>query len=206
MKAFFIVTFFAFLSPSFAEDGGITNIDDIEMNINDENYILFEDESLVVCDRKTDEYLVEITPGFDLYIRGKKEDIDEEQRDLIEDYYIAQYMLYIKRNRISAKGIEIGIQGARLAAKAVSGAFMLMANGFDEEEERQFEENMEREAEEIERNSEMIDSHVEDYEDQIYNVNNTERIMSRKIRNLQEYALFVDEDVVDIDIIIDDKD
>lgn len=206
MKAFFIVTFFAFLSPSFAEDGGITNIDDIEMNINDENYILFEDESLVVCDRKTDEYLVEITPGFDLYIRGKKEDIDEEQKDLIEDYYIAQYMLYIKRNRISAKGIEIGIQGARLAAKAVSGAFMLMANGFDEEEERQFEENMEREAEEIERNSEMIDSHVEDYEDQIYNVNKTERIMSRKIKNLQEYALFVDEDVVDIDIIIDDKD
>jgi hypothetical protein len=196
MKLLYCVFIFGLLSPLFSEDGGYTHFDSIEMNINDENYILFEDESLIVCDRKTGKNLVEITFDFDLFIYGKKLRVNEYQKDLLQEYYIAQYILFTKRNRIASKGLEIGLDGVKLAAKAVGGAFMLIAAGFDEEQEKVFEEEMERESESIERKAEIIEYHAEEFEEQVKNVNRAERILTREIKELNDFALYVQKDEI----------
>ena len=69
-----ISTFIAFIlcfciQLGFAEDGLKQTFTHVEMNINDDNYVLFEDNSLIVCDRYTDEYLLEISEDFDLYVK-----------------------------------------------------------------------------------------------------------------------------------------
>ena len=89
------------------------------MNINEQNYVIFDDESLIVCDRETDVYLVEITPDFDLYVETEKIEMDERQKGIVKDYYEAQYILFSTRNSIGAKGVQIGIEGVELAVTAV---------------------------------------------------------------------------------------
>ena len=42
-----------------ADDGKKQMFTHVEMNINNDNYILFEDNSLIVCDRYNDEYIVD---------------------------------------------------------------------------------------------------------------------------------------------------
>ena len=194
------------LAPLYSGEGGGEKFDKVEMDINRDNYILFENESLILCDRGNDEYLMEISREIELYVRSQKVSISEYQRELIEDYYVAQHILFTKRNKIGARGIRIGVKGAKLAAKAVSGAFMLIASGFDKREEMEFEEEMEREAEKIEREAEKIEEDAEDYEDQVYVINKLERKIRREIEILDEFDLSVDEDLNNFSIEIDDND
>jgi len=190
----FLLASFLLVNVSLADDGLKSEFKKFQMNINDENYIMFEDNSLVLCDRSTDEYLLEITEDSDLFIRSKKIRINSEQRDLIADYYEAQKTLFIKRNSIGAKGVEIGLASAKLAAKAVGGTIELIASGFDENVEAKFEQDMEREAKEIEYHADNIEDDADEYSEKIDEINSLERKIHRAIEELDEFDLSVDED------------
>jgi len=184
----------------FADDGARQMFTHVEMNINNSNYVLFEDNSLIVCDRETDEYKAEITEDFELFVSGKKVPVNDYQRELVEEYYMAQYNLFSSRNIIGTKGIEIGIESASLAIKAVGGAFVLIATGFDEEAEEEFEKEMEDEAEKIERKAEELEKEADEYEHQIYVINKIERKINREIDELDEVDLYVDKDSLSISV------
>lgn len=188
-----IICFSLFITPLFSGEGGEKLFEKVEMDINRDNYILFEKESMILCDRNTDEYLMEITPDIELYVKSDKVYLNDYQQELVEKYYVAQHILFTKRNKIGAKGIRIGVNSAKLAAKAVSGAFMLLVSGFDEEEEMRFEQEMESEAENIEREAEKLEDTTEDYVDQIYVVNKLEKKLRKEIDILNEFDLSVDE-------------
>lgn len=81
----------------------------------------------------------EITPAGDLLIGGKKVEVDANQRALLLQYrgHIAE---------LAAAGAEIGIQGAKLATKAMSEAVTSIFNGDTDG----MEERIEAEAEKIE--------------------------------------------------------
>lgn len=192
-----ILIFLLFASTMLIADDGIKEkFEKIQMNINSENYLIFEDDALIICDRNTDEYLVEITPQFELYIRSKKITMDSDQQDLLEDYYYAQRTLFSKRNSIGAKGVKIGIQSAELAVKAVGGAITLVASGFDKETEKEFEEEMEREAEKIEYHAENLEEDANIAEDQIYKINQLERKIRVEVDALAEFDLSVDDEKI----------
>ena len=165
-----------------------------------DNYILFEDNSLIVCDRYSDEYLAEISEDFELFIKGKMIKVNDYQQELLEEYYLAQYNLFSSRNIIGAKGIEIGMQGASLALKAVGGAFVLIVSGFDEEIEEDFEDKMDDEAEKIEEKAEELERHADEFENQIYVVNKIERKLSKEIEELDDIDLYVDKDSLSISV------
>jgi len=183
-----------------ADDGHKQIFSHVEMNINNSNYVLFEDNSLIVCDRDTDEYLAEISEDYDLFVKGKKVNVNEDQRKLLEEYYEAQYELFSSRNLIGAKGIEIGMQSAGLALKAVGGAFVVMASGFDEKKSQEFEDAMEYEAEKIEDKANELEEHAENFENQILIVNRTERKIRKEIAALDRVDLYVDEDSLSISV------
>jgi hypothetical protein len=184
----------------FSDDGTKQIFDHVEMNINSSNYILFEDNSLIVCDRYTDEYLAEITEDFELYVRGKEVEVSNRQRDLLEQYYMAQYNLFSSRNIIGTKGIEIGMQSAGLAIKAVGGAFVLIASGFDEQAGEDFEDEMEYESEKIEQKADELEREAEEFEYQIDIVNDVEWKIKREIKELDNIDLYVDEDALSISV------
>jgi len=191
---------FFLLQFGFSDDGTKQVFDHVEMNINRNNYVLFEDNSLIVCDRYTDEYLAEITEDFELYVRGKEVEVSNRQRDLLEQYYMAQYNLFSSRNIIGTKGIEIGMQSAGLAIKAVGGAFVLIASGFDEQAGEEFEDEMEYESEKIEQKADELEREAEEFEYQIDVVNDVEWKIKREIKELDYIDLYVDEDALSISV------
>ena len=195
-----ITILFFLLQLGFSDDGTKQIFDHVEMNINNSNYVLFEDNSLIVCDRNTDEYKLEITEDFELFVRGKKVDVSNQQRNLLEKYYMAQYNLFSSRNIIGTKGIEIGVQSAGLAIKAVGGAFVLIANGFDEEAEEEFNDKMEYEAKQIEQKADEIEKEADEFEYQIDVANEVEWKIKREISELDDIDLYVDKDALSISV------
>ena len=90
IKISIIIFVYALYGFVLADDGLKENFSKVQMNINEDNYIIFEEECLIVCNRETDEYLVEITPENELYIRSRKINLSNEERELVRDYYLAQ--------------------------------------------------------------------------------------------------------------------
>ncbi|KAA3615025.1 MAG: hypothetical protein D8M58_11275 [Calditrichaeota bacterium] len=180
----------------FAEDGMKAKFHDVQMNINDDNYIVFEDETLIICDRQSDKYLIEITPEIDLYIESNKVSLNSNQRSLLRDYYEAQQILFSKRNSIGAKSIHIGLEGVKLAATAVGGVVELALSGFDEEVEDEFEKEMEKKSEKIERQADRLEDDAEEFEYQVKQINRLNRKINREIDDLYYFDLSVDEDRV----------
>jgi hypothetical protein len=198
-KLFYLI-FLTFISFGFAEDGMKEKFKNIQMNINQQNYIIFEDESLIICDRESDKYLVEITPEIDLYIKSRKVDLDAEQKSLVREYYEAQQILFNTRNSIGAKGLHIGIESAKLAVAAVGGAVELALSGFDESVGDEFEQEMESKAERIEEKANDIEDDADEFDYRVVQINKIDRKISRTIDALNEIDLSVDEDRLSIDI------
>ena len=108
--------------------------------------------------------------------------------------------LFSSRNIIGTKGIEIGVQSAGLAIKAVGGAFVLIANGFDEEAEEEFNDKMEYEAKQIEQKADEIEKEADEFEYQIDVANEVEWKIKREISELDDIDLYVDKDALSISV------
>jgi len=193
-----------FINISLAGDGNSRNLDDVSMKINRFNYAIFEDGNLLICDRRSDDVLFEITEDYELVVEGKITELDWGQEELVEDYYRSFNRVFKKRDEIISKGVEVGIKGAQLGMKAVSGVFVLIASGFDEDAEREFEDEMEREAEKIEMRAEDLEKIANELEYQIYVINDIEGEMRREINQLDDFDLYLDEDEMDMSFDFDD--
>lgn len=200
VKILFSISFFILINFCFAKDGIEEKIKNIQMNINDQNYIIFEDKALIICDRDTDRYLVEITPESDLYISSKKIKLSSHQKRLLNEYYKAQHILFGKRNSIGIKGVYIGLESVKLAVAAVGGLVELALSGFDEEVENEFEREMETQSEKIEKQAEGIEEDAQEFEYQVVQINRIDRKLSRIIDDLGNIDLSVDEDMICINI------
>ena len=194
IKNYIIFWFLIITTFLFAEDGLKEKFTKVQMNINHDSYVIFEEECFVLCDRETDEYLVEITPETDLFIRSKKININSAERDLLTDYYLAQRTLFSRRNSIGAKGIKIGIESAKLAAKAVGGAIGLVVSGFDENVESDFEKEMQEESEKIEYHANNIERDAEEIDDSICEINDLEQKLCNSVSELRSFDLHVEKD------------
>lgn len=203
MNRFYIfMMLFSILFVSFAtaDDGLSQTFDNTEMDINDDNYVLFEDGALIIGDRDNDQYLMEITRDNKLFVNGKRIKLTSSQKRITQRYYELFSELFTFRNRIGAKGLKIGMSGVKLAAKAVSGAFVVLASGGDEVVTEEFEEDMEREAERLEAEAEKIEDWAEDYELCVDRLNRFYRRNKTEIAAIDHIDLYVDTDSDNINI------
>lgn len=181
-------------SLALAEDGLADRLKKMQMNMNEDHYLLFEDNSLIICDRQTDEYMIEITPEYELFIRSKKININNNQKELLGEYYKAQKELFDNRNELGAKGIRIGLASVKLAAHAVGGAIELVFSGFDEDKEKELEENIEREADKLEKHADGLESHADRIEELVKEINRLNYKLHDHIPELRKYDLYMDAD------------
>ncbi|HHM02608.1 MAG TPA: hypothetical protein ENJ15_06305 [Caldithrix abyssi] len=144
-----------------ADDGIKQKIKKIQMNINADNYLLFEEGNLVICSRENDSYLMEVDEEGNLYLSAKKVDISSEEQEYLRGYYNKMYEIYDLRNSMGSKGVRVGLAGARLAAKAVGHAVEYVFSGFDEEVEKKMECELEQEAEKLEESANGLEGQGE---------------------------------------------
>jgi len=170
------------------------------MNINEDNYILFEDSSLIIASRENDVYLAEITPNTNLYLKGQKETVTTAQKEILTKYYKSMRKIFVTRNRIGGKAIKVGIAGVKLAAKAVGGLVDYVLSGFDDEVMKEYEKKMERESKKIDDQGDHIDDMAKAYEEFRRENNGIVDEIRNMLPQLDPVRLEIDEENADFQI------
>ena len=155
--------------------------DGINLKIDDGDVIITSEKRRY----KSDE--VKITGDCRLYINGKKVDLDDEQAELLKDFYRQAIALDEEAKIIAKKGAKIGIEGAKIGTKAAAGALKMLFLNFDEDE---FEEKIERESEGLEEMAEELEERAEKLEEMADNLEDMHDDLSRKITELRELKWF----------------
>lgn len=143
---------------------------------------------IITCEKRryrSDE--IKITGDYRLYVNGDRIDLDNEQKNLVKDFYQQAVEIDKEAKVIEKEGKEIGLEGARIGVRAASGALKLLFLDFDEDE---FEEKIERQAEKLERKADALDEKAGKLEDLADELEDMQHELSRKIPELDELRWF----------------
>ncbi len=197
-KSLFILILFAALFLHVRADDGITHhLKKMRMDINDDHYVVFEDSSLVVCDRNSDAYLIEVGPDGALFIHAKPESLTARQKEVTQAYYTLMHEIYETRNMLGHKGIKIGMDGVKLALRAVGKTVDLILSGFDEEVSRDMEDELEEEAQKLKKQADKLEDEGDHFEEMIPDINNfIKRELYPAVESLKEFDLILDKDTL----------
>lgn len=133
----------------------------------------FEDGSIIFTDCEFGE-TVEITEDYELYVNDRLVELDENQQELVREYYDLFDEIIEEAKEIGWEGAKIGVSGAKLGLKALGGLFKVIFTSYDSDD---LERDMEREADRLEakakvleRKAEQIEDLAEDLEDLAYDM------------------------------------
>ncbi len=192
---FGFVFIFGFITAVRADDGIKQQIKKIQMNINADNYLLFEEGNLIICSRENDSYLMEVDEDGQLYVNAKKITLSPDEREILVRYYEKMYDIFDLRNNMGSKGVRVGIAGARLAVKAVGHAMEYVFSGFDEEVEKKMECELEQEAEKLEKSANGLEGQGDHLLEQVAAINRfIEKELVPNVPAVREIDLEVDMD------------
>ena len=166
-KSVIALLFLAFVfSPAFAYDDDCDRywskshhmqadfLEDVDIDIDDGTIILTHNR------RPRDK--VEITEDYELYVNDRMVATNDEQKELLKDYYDLTMELVEYAKQIGYEGAKIGVSGAAIGLMAVSGVFKALMTDYEFEE---LEDDLEDEAEELEERAEELEEKAEDLED-----------------------------------------
>ncbi|RMH60839.1 MAG: hypothetical protein D6677_13010 [Calditrichaeota bacterium] len=187
-----------------ADDGIQHKLMKMQMNINPDNYVVFEDSSLVVCSRTNDAYLMEVEPDGTLFIQAKPVRLGNRQTKVLKAYYDLMREIYETRNALGHKGIKLGMAGAKLALRAVGKAVDLILSGFDEEVSRDMEDELQEKADKLKEEANGLEEKGQRFESLVDDINTfIEHRLYPQVSQVKAFDLLLDEDSlpqVDIDI------
>jgi hypothetical protein len=145
-------------------------------------------EVIITCDKwryRSDE--VRITESYKLYVNGERVDVDEEQRELLKNYYNQAIEVHEEAMVIGREGAKIGIEGAKIGTKAAASALKMLFLNFDEDD---FEREIESESEELEEMAEELEERADELEEMAENLEDIHDDLSREIPELRELRWF----------------
>ena len=155
----------------------------------DRTWFDFDDGSIIVTHKERGEprSTVEITDSYELYIDDERISLDADQQDLVRDFHVRSVEIVDFAKVIGWEGAKIGIDGAKLGAKAVGCLFKLLLPGYDTDD---FEDEIEYEAEKIEAKAERLEEKAEVIEDMADELEDLARDMRHDIPELRRLRWF----------------
>ena len=142
----------------------ISGLDDIDFDVDNGTLI-------IESDIYEDEY-VEISEDYELYVNGRLIELNDDQQELVKEYYDLYFELIDYAKKIGLEGAKIGVHGAKLGLLAMAGVCKLMLASYDGDDlERDLEKEarrLERKAEKLEKKAELIEEMAERLEDLHY--------------------------------------
>jgi len=128
----------------------------------------FEDGSIIFTDSEYGE-TVEITEEYELYVNDRLVELDENQQELVKEYYVLCDEIVEEAKEIGWEGAKIGVSGAKLGLKALGGLFKVIFTSYDSDDlERDMEraaDKLEARAKVLERKARVIEDKAEDLEE-----------------------------------------
>lgn len=130
---------------------------------------------------------VEITENGRLYINDESVKLDQEQQRLTAAYYDLTMDIVNQAKSLGHEGARVGLEGAKLGLKAVGGVIKMMFTSYDGDD---LEQDMEWEAERLERKAERLEEQAEDIEELVEELEWTVEEMEETISELRELGWF----------------
>lgn len=130
---------------------------------------------------------VEITEDGQLYINDEFIKLNKEQQRLVASYYDLTIDIVIQAKSLGHEGARVGIEGAKLGLKAVGGVFKMMFTSYDGDD---LDQDMEWEAERLERKAERLEEKAEEIEELAEELEWTVEEMDETIPELREVGWF----------------
>lgn len=156
------------------------------MNHLDDVDIDFEDGDLILTSDEYDSEVI-ISKKYELYIDDKFIPTNDEQKELLKEYYQTTYKLYIEAIKIGKEGIKIGIQGAELGISVIGKLFLLLSSSYDTDD---LEEDIEREEEKIEQQAKKLEKKADRLERKAKRLESLAEEMREAIPELEELGWF----------------
>ena len=124
------------------------------------------DDGVLVIESEDYDWVVEITDEYELYIDGSRIRTDREQRSLLRRYYRQAEEIEDLAGEIARDGASIGIEGAKIGARAIANVARLLLDEYDSDDlERDIEidsKDIERMAKRIERKADRLEAMLDD--------------------------------------------
>ncbi|MCD6162892.1 MAG: hypothetical protein J7K40_10830 [candidate division Zixibacteria bacterium] len=134
-----------------------------EVYLDDSNvFTNIDDDVITICFDNCDYNRIKITSDYELYINGKHIKTDDDQKELIEEFYNQTMELTEYAGQIGERGAKIGLSGAALGLKAVGSVFRAVFSDYDFDD---IERELEIEAEEFEEQAELLEEQAEAIEE-----------------------------------------
>lgn len=125
-----------------------------------------EKESIII---KNDDYEVEITSDYELYVNGKCVKTNADQKELVKEYHDLIFEIIDRAKEVGKEGAKLGIHGAKIGLQAIVGVFKLLRDDYDtddlEEELELKSDELNEKAEELEKEAEKLEYLASDLED-----------------------------------------
>jgi len=151
-------------------------LDDVDIDI--------DDGTIIMTHKGRSRDRVEITANYELYIDGHLIVTDEEQKELLGDYYELTVDLVEFAKEIGYEGAKIGVSGAAIGLRAIGGVFRALLTEYEFEE---LEDDLDEEAEELEAKAEKLErkaEKLEDIADELADVHDDLRRETPELRDL----------------------
>jgi hypothetical protein len=140
-----------------------------------------------VIEHEDEDWTVEITEEYHLYVNGRIIDTGRKQRKLLRRYYRCYEDIEEMAEEIAEEGAKIGIAGAKLGAGAVACAIKVL---FDDDDCDDMEYEIEIKAEELEKMADKLEKKAEKIEDLADDLEKTHKKLRRSIPELGDLEDF----------------
>ena len=119
-------------------DGKMWEIDDISIGI---------DDGTVFLEHEYEDEWIEITEDYELFVNGDRVKTDEEQQEMVVEFYDGVIEIKDMAIDVGIEGARIGLAGAGIGLKAVGGVFKMIFTDYDEDD---LDRDLERAASKLE--------------------------------------------------------
>lgn len=142
-----------------------------------------DDGSIILEYRDRHHTTVEITEDYQLFVDDEIIDLNDEQQELVREFYDGSMDVIERAIDIGWKGAAIGAEGAKIGIAAVAGLIKVLLTSYEMED---FEYDIEQQAEELEEKAEILEKHAEVIEEMADDLEDIYRQMCRDIPELKD--------------------
>lgn len=146
----------------------------------------FEGGTLTI-EHEEENWIVEITDEYDLYVDGERVKVDREQKKLLRRYYRDYEDIEEMAEEIGADAAKIGVAGVKLGVNAVACVAKLLLEDYDCED---MEIDIDIDEEKIEKMAEKLQKKADKIEDKADDLEKTHRKLRKSIPELGDLEDF----------------
>lgn len=134
-----------------------------------------------------DDYEVEITEDYNLYVNGKYIETNSHQKRLVKEYHGLIFEIIDRAKEVGLEGARLGIDGAKIGLHAIAGVFKLLSDDYDSED---LEAELEIKADELEEKAAELEKEAKDLEYLASDLEDLHAELKEEIPELEELDTF----------------